>query len=96
MKGALTLLPRKDLKEGEFLTGFNTKVMIGDQELLGVASVDIRYRPCDAVIAEVVMYTVEKEITGARPTIMMAHPITGKLLEIESIQFTNGEEVEFK
>ena len=94
MKGKLTLKPREDLGE-EFLSGFNTAVMIGDEELKGVRSVDIRYRPDDIVIAEVHLYCVEKEITGAHPVVVMAHPQTGEDKEVAEILFKDGTRVNF-
>ncbi len=95
MKGqALTLKPREDLEDGQFLTGYNTKVMIGDRELYGVASVDIAYRPDDVVKATVELFSVEEEIIGGVPVIKMAHPITGEFLEVAKITFVNGETYE--
>ena len=95
MKGKLTIKPKEDLKEGEFLTGYNTKIMIGDQELYGVSAVDISYRPDEMVVGLVRMYTVNEEITGAEPFVMMSHPVTDEYLRVKKIEFFGGETVEF-
>ena len=94
MKGKLTIRPKEDLKEGEFLTGYNTEILIGDQVLYGVSAVDISYRPDEMVIGTVRMYTVEEKITGAEPFIMMNHPITNKAHRVKKIEFFGGETVE--
>jgi len=96
MKGALTLKPKEDLKEGEWLTGYNTEVFIGDQRLEGVKSIVISYRPDQVVIAEIALFSVREEITGACPFIIMNHPVTGERARVMKIEFDDGSVVDFK
>jgi len=95
VKYPLTLKPRDDLADGEFLTGYNTKVMLGDREIYGVKAVDIAYRPGDVVQATVELFTVNEEITGAIPKVMMINPETGKSMEVAAIMFMDGTTVNF-
>jgi len=95
MKGTLTLKPKKALSEGEYLTGYNTQVMVGDKELHGVEAVDIIYRPNEVVRAVVRLFSVEEEITGGKPSVRIIHPETGQLCEVLQIQFLNGSVVNF-
>ena len=95
MKGTLTLKPKKALSEGEYLTGYNTQVMVGDKELHGVEAVDIIYRPNEVVRAVVRLFSVEDEMAGSKPSVRMIHPETGKLCEITEIKFLNGSVVNF-
>jgi len=90
MKKSLTIGAKEPLKDGEFLTGHNTSIRWGDDELHGVNAIDIRYRPDDVVRAEVHMVNFQGEVKGALPEFFVADPATGSPRQVRSITWDDG------
>jgi len=94
MEGLLKIVRRPGRDDDRYLTGYNTMVMIGDQELQGVSAVTVYYRPDDVVWAEISLFCMQEQIIGeAIPRIMMTHPITGASVRVKRLEFYDEHEL---
>jgi hypothetical protein len=59
----LKITARDNLEDGEFLVGYNSLFMVGDEELKGITKADIRFRPDEAVKAKLELF-VDVDLDG--------------------------------
>jgi hypothetical protein len=60
----LTISAREPLKDGEFLTGYNSVFRVGDEELTGIVKADIHFRPGEIVTANLEFYLTDDSLSG--------------------------------